>query len=812
MARGLSAIGAVVLALALLAHAELAKAAEEPPPSGPLAPDGPDDQLVPPPAADDDPAPDHFDFPPPDAWDGDAFTWHPPAEDDRTHPPEAPPSPPDHPFEPVSPTMPPFVPHQPMWPTLPTRPGAPPRVPSPPYAPFQEVSLRLVGGASPSEGVVQVYSAAASEWGSFCVPVERLKGIPDEDQDVAKLICRQLGLPWHGAKLMRPEGFSSAEVSPTSWKAMAATTYSVGSVCYWNAAEARTVFDCEGVEDLTAEPRVNCNTAGRVVTGSRQKRNYLPAAVSCHEVAPKGAPPPPPSPPLPPLARMGPSINYTTRIVHPVTGTQFGPDGRRITRGRLEVLLPPASGGEPVWGTVCSVSAPPKELAQYACRAAGLPWEGAYTINSKAAPRLAPKTMPMHWYYVEQCRLDPRGLACAVTANWMSVYVLVQAARAGLERVDPFVLSKVKASLEACDESQKGHYLDAVAVCREAPAPMPPSFEERSPATPPSPPLAVQSDVLLRADEVFDGVYMVKVGVRPDATADHMWGTFCWEDMINGQRPGQENAAAAAVCHQLTSGARPYGKWSYVGPSTEYEHVPPAAVRQAVPWVATGLDCTAVPVSPESPPVWGDRDELFIGSAPNVTVCKCGRGPSAGDGGCAAGGRHEQQLGAPGSHHASAVCRDLGFGWTEAKLLPTTAAEAPKDGSLHIAMEAVECPSAQYPLSWLGDAAPFEARSRLSFMRDCKVPLDRNSRLPLCDHTTDVVLSCGGDSPPLPRSSPTPSPASSPPAYGAYGSQPPPAYGAYGAQPPPVYGSHGGSTKDHPSPPLYGGSRRALRR
>ncbi|KAG2493659.1 hypothetical protein HYH03_008174 [Edaphochlamys debaryana] len=713
---------------------------------------------------------------------------------------------------------------------------------------MEPLPIRLVGGKTSAEGVVQVYSAAADEWGSFCVPAITLKGVPGQDQDVAKLICRGLGLPWHGARLMRPEGFNNSEdVSPMSWRAMAVTS-TPKRMCY-NSPSAHSVLDCQGLKTFVAKPPVNCNFAARLMIG-KLKYNYLPAAVSCREVAQKQAPPPSPPPPLPPLAKMGTSVNYTTRIVHPVTGTEYGPDGSRVSHGRLEVLLAgPGDGEEPVWGTVCAFVHPPKELAQYACRAAGLPWAGAHITRSEFAPRLAPKTMPVHWFYVEHCRLDPKGLACALTANWEYVAGLLQDARYGLQKVDPAVRMRLKASLDACDGSVKGHVMDAVVMCEPGEPSMPPHVEfPAPPAPPPSPPLAFHTDVRLKADEVFDGVYMVKLGVRNGSS--YVYGTVCNNDMSQSVPPGLDRSAAAAVCHQLTNGAKPYGAWSYIESGTEYNHLPTSEERQAVPWVATGLDCTAVPVTPRSPPVWvGDLN--FVGSAPNVTACRltgvpkpigkelpreCSNGAWShrlltcntvdmayppyilgvrlAGGNDSSWGRLEvvmPGLGIQdgfgtvcaqdfGIEHAQAVCRDLGMGWTKAKLLPPTAVNASKLGSLPIALEALECPDLLYPLYSLGDAAPFEARSRLSFVRDCREPSYRNSYLPLCDHTSDVVLACGGDSPPLPRLSPSPPPAPSPaPAYGSSGSALPPVY------PPPDH-------VDDVSPPVSGGLRRALRR
>lgn len=95
--------------------------------------------------------------------------------------------------------------------------------------------------------------------------------------------------------------------------------------------------------------------------------------------------------------------------------------------------------------------------------------------------------------------------------------------------------------------------------------------------------------------------------------------------------------------------------------------------------------------------------------------------------------------------HPQGVCRDLGLGWTEARLLPTSAA-APLENadSVPIHMDGIACFANRV---WWARPWSEEREQPPSFLRDCR-PDWRGSIIKTCDHRTDVVIACGGSGEP----------------------------------------------------------------
>ncbi|KAG2490700.1 hypothetical protein HYH03_010861 [Edaphochlamys debaryana] len=784
----------------------------------------------------DDPTrvPTRFDFSPPEVHSPYPDDWHPPEGFGENGPPAYPSHPLRPPYWPSWPSNPRFPvrpPRAPYWPSRPFFPRWPPwQPPSPQAPPAPQLPLRLAGGARPSEGVVQVYDAASGEWGSFCLPEKRFVFQPAKGDmyDVAKLICRQLGLPWFAARLVHPGTLGpngTAAAQGARAKVLAPTQDWNCGMCPV-ADRLASVFDCERVLVLD-ELAPHCNAAA-VDSAGYGRRNL------CGN-----------------WSRV-PGTSWSTSP-H-VVSTAF--------RGRPEVLMPGPGGGQPVWGTVCAgVAWPPDALLRYACRAAGLPWRNPWWTLGRSTPRLAPPSVPMHWLYAEACELTPQGLACGLVAEPQQAAELLNASRiaagsseysgssgssgsgAGCVDLGPVAAKFLQLALEKCDvRARRGHVYDTVVTCRPD-APAWPALQPPPPPAPPSQPLPILNDVQVRGTEVFDNVYaMVELGVRPSASADPVWGTVVREPVFEEAPRGLARSAAAAICAQLTAGRRTYGYWARLG--VDYgtrgwgRGFPTLAEWRGVPVVAHDVDCRG----------WGagvrfdqQPDDPWLklppeGWAPNITMCRvtparpfpagginldsdvnvwsnrllacsvveCGRDFADVDtvlslrlagGGNSSWGRLEvllQRLGYEnfgfGSvcahgfrlEQAQAVCRDLGLGWTDARILPTTAVPT-ANGSVPIGMDGFECKPAP--------------ATRLSFQRDCKQPF-RGDSLPYCGHDTDVVMACGGESPPLDYPSPSPS---RPPGYGASpGPSPSPSYGsappAYGstsspAQPPPMYGT-----------------------
>ncbi|PNH05644.1 Deleted in malignant brain tumors 1 protein [Tetrabaena socialis] len=583
----------------------------------------------------------------------------------------------------------------------------------------------------------------------------------------------KLGLPVRAASLVSPEAFPSVTFMRLRTKAIGPLTR---SMCI-NAEGVASVLECEGIE-VAPERGGSCM---QVAALSELPGNYLPTAVECTDTAP-----PPPSPPSQlrsPPRPDAPGANYTVRIVDPHTGLTTYANGSRVSQGRLEVLQPTPNNRQPVWGTVCHTSSTPLELAQYACRATGLPYRGAYMRSGRRFfVRQDVLSMPIHWVFLEDCRLQSQGLACGVVAGWGQAQKLLRSGGAAAN--DDPRRQAIRFALKYCDEDGTvGHQADAYVICEDTYPPPPSPPTPPSPAPPPAPPLMIRNDVRLNVTEYFDGVYGVQFGVRHPVSGTIVWGTYCQPDATSIWSYDFD-AIGSTVCSQITAGARPYAAFTYVG--APYSFLPPPNVRRDMPAVLAGLDCGVVaggvlanislcaaeaseplPMPPTSVCMESGWNNWLINcqqtrsfNIPLLVSVRLAGGANSSYGRLEVVARNALGRGWGtvcaldfGVEHAQAVCRDLGLPWTQAALLPA-AAVSPAPPSQYVAIDAVSCVDDSY-------YAPLP----LSFERDCHRSFVGGSQLKTCGHGADVGVACGVYGP-----------------YGGYGGPAPPAYGTY-AQP-----------------------------
>eukprot|EP00198_Chlamydomonas_reinhardtii_P001893 XP_001691229.1 predicted protein [Chlamydomonas reinhardtii] len=656
----------------------------------------------------------------------------------------------------------------------------------------------------------------------------------NQDSDVAKLICRQLGQPYLGAWLLHPDAFPSvATARLRGWALSTNPGYSCG-----NAATALSVLDCDDIE-LLRNMSDNCQSAVLTNEPDVKLRNYVPTGVVCTDT-PRRRPPLPPSPPPapPPGVRPAtdmsiPAVNYTMRIVHLRSGLTTYRNGSRVTQGRLEVLLPRVGPN----GT--------REGEPYACRSNGLPYKAAtlvYGVRPKQ-PRL--DSQPVHWVLLRGCTDRPDGLACGATMSRDDVAAFQSAnraaVRAGLPKQPlPYDdqtgwYTGLPYAMAACDTQR--HQVDVFVRCTDSypsysrPPPLP-----SPPPSPPYPPAVIRNAVQFNVTTIADNLYYIMFGVPVPGgqPGELVWGHFCPRNTFPGGDDLYIDRTAA------NANDKP---WPLLPPQDE---------RLSRPVVLEAIDCSMVP----PPAIAYDgghvltQTELQYPRVENISLCEvtlaayppeplqdgdscyfrawgarrlisCIDSPwietpymtsvrlAGGDG---TWGRLEIVMHRESSDYlgwgtvcapeftikqAQGVCRDLGLGWTEARLLPTSAA-APLENadSVPIHMDGIACFANRV---WWARPWSEEREQPPSFLRDCR-PDWRGSIIKTCDHRTDVVIACGGSAEVIHAPVPGPPPAATQPT-----SAPPP-YGAYGVQPPPPYGGpYGGYGSYAPPPPGYGG-------
>ncbi len=132
---------------------------------------------------------------------------------------------------------------------------------------------------------MQIYDASTDGWGALCVPL-RTFGPEDPqyaDADVAKLVCRQLGLPSYGAKLAHPGSFTNGEREPYTGMRGKALGTSPGDMCT-NALYAGHVLACDHVAVWGQGTARSCGQLAermREAGVSGVAGSYVPAGVVC---------------------------------------------------------------------------------------------------------------------------------------------------------------------------------------------------------------------------------------------------------------------------------------------------------------------------------------------------------------------------------------------------------------------------------------------------------------------------------------------------------------------------------------------------
>ncbi|PNH07875.1 hypothetical protein TSOC_005652 [Tetrabaena socialis] len=567
-----------------------------------------------------------------------------------------------------------------------------------------------------------------------------------------------LGLPVYAAMLVSPESFPSVNFMRLRAKALALTTN-----YFCPSFMVNSVAECQGIA-FASERGGTCMQVARF---SALKANYMPAGVACRGVAPPPLPPPPTPPP--PRPDSTPGVNYTMRIVNPLTGRTTYSNGSQVSSGILQVLQATPSSPKPVWGTVCAAADLPVGLAQYACRAAGLPYRTAKLMAPLWSPGHVAKyarAMPVHWVYLEDCQLRPQGLDCGIVAGVKEAQELMRRAAVAGDAARRTVIDRV---VRFCDGLK--HRADIRVTCGDnyqpppgAPSPpLPPP-----PAPPPSPPTMVRNDIQLNATEYLTNVYGIQFGVRHPVNGTTVWGTYCPLDealVFNTD----SNAVVNAICSQITAGSRPYGSVYRVEWFRDYIFLPRQEARRDMPAVLSRLDCdivaggTSANISlcatelsePLPMPLslgcmfggWTQRlvscfDTEYL--YPRLGAVRLTGGANSSYGRLEVINQDTLDMGwgtvcAPqfGVKHAQAVCRDLGLPWTQAAVLPASTVLLVPPSPL-IAMDNIAC--LNQTGRWRADTPP-----PLSFARDCERMYVGGSSQPTCGHEADIVMACGGE-------------------------------------------------------------------
>ncbi|KAG2430501.1 hypothetical protein HXX76_010024 [Chlamydomonas incerta] len=395
-----------------------------------------------------------------------------------------------------------------------TRPPAPPPAPPAPPAPPPPapVPLRLAGAPknTSAAGVLQLYAATTRSWAALCVRADALAvsawRLDAPVNQVAKLACRQLGLPLRAARLVPPEdqeGF--AGMTPEVLLAMDAKALIPDAVTACpNARDAGSLAACSGV-GVSARLYGSCTAMAAGLAAQRAGLPFVPAAVRCTDDPPAAPPPPSPPPPRPPALRL------PVRLVDPGSGLSLEPQPHQAAgggpggeaAGRLEVLY------QGVWGSVCRLAALDVALAQYACRYLGLPAAAAAIYSDRRTSALRNATearkQPIWFVAARGCEVQelepepPPGQQQAAGAPVaLSCYTLYgpqttpEVFKEGSGLMDEDTGAALQRLAAACDPGRRGHLHDAHVACRGAPPPPPPPSKvpapAPAPATVPAPP------------------------------------------------------------------------------------------------------------------------------------------------------------------------------------------------------------------------------------------------------------------------------------------------------------------------------------
>ena len=278
-------------------------------------------------------------------------------------PPYSAPRPPPPPWP-----LPPYTVPPPPPPPPPPSPSPPPPKPPPPFPPFQpgvatNGALRLVGGASPLEGRVEILHNGV--WGTVC----------DDSwsSNDAYVVCRQLGLTGGSYYTNAYFGQGTGPVWLSS-----ASCGSSGSDLAGCSHGGWGVHHCSHAED---------------------------AGVSCSPASPPPSPPKPPPPPPPPPAPLPPPPPSPFQpIAYEDIGLRLVGGGSPL-EGRVEILH------DGVWGTVCDDSWSNYDV-YVVCRQLGFTG-GAYYTNAWFGQGTGPI-----WLSSVACESSGSDLASCQHSGW----------------------------------------------------------------------------------------------------------------------------------------------------------------------------------------------------------------------------------------------------------------------------------------------------------------------------------------------------------------------------------------------------------
>ncbi|GLI64179.1 hypothetical protein VaNZ11_007370 [Volvox africanus] len=712
-------------------------------------------------------------------------------------------SPPDSSSDDLSPLSPRFSP--PDYESPPPDDGPPPEyeprdAPPPPLL----LRVRLVDSAgNPSDGlsgIMQLSSFHLSAWGAFCVNAHAIQKNANKYDVMAKLVCRQLGMPQRYASLVPSSKLNLGSLPPMPSVALVATP-SAPCDNYWGAL---SVTDCEGV--MLQPTQLPCSSLQL-----EEGEDLEPAAVICAGAMP-------PSPPSPPPR--APPLHLTTRIIDAKTGQALP----GLTSGRLQVLLPVFDEwGDEVWGTVCRADRElSTALAQYACLQAGhAGWEAASFFTPSTRYPM-PSSVPTALVAARKCSVVGSGaqlsLDCAIlVGERINAELLLSGS--GLDEQTRWELI---ALLDTCDPLTDQHQLDAFVEC---PVLEPPNTPY--PSLPPSPPQVIYNhSVGLLGREVLPDIYDIIFGVLRGESV--VTGTVCSRrDDANGYF---SYPTKNTLCNLITSGKRPYGSIAPASLDIDFPFLDSPEYRRTRPVLLDTFECedgvgddTSAPLSDLNyckvrfarpgqslyRKCWnsGWASSLLVCSDkaynmdPEVVGIRLAGGPSPSFGRVEVLLRNDLQYGwgtvcDDGSFtatYAQAVCRDLGLEWVGAEVYSSSVLPA-SESEMPVLMTDIRC-----DINVFQYGEEEEDHPPLSFVRDCT--RDPDFLLQDCPADQHVVVHCRGDGDSGMPLAPPPYPPSPPPPYGGYyGSlpQPPPYYPhlppppAPPAPPSPCRGHYGG--------------------
>ncbi|KAG2499081.1 hypothetical protein HYH03_003264 [Edaphochlamys debaryana] len=467
----------------------------------------------------------------------------------------------------------------------------PPSAPPPPLwapAPRPPVPIRLLGGSSLG-GVIQLepLDGTGGGPGALCVPDTMFQAQYTDRYsllvDTAKVICRQLGLPYKESYLVPPSFFPSVPADRMRARYFATS----GLMCLTRYVDTLIVTDrsdCPGVYSINtslpdaAAYGIDPASGAAVLTATVEAGSDVELPGSCAAIP--GA--------------------YTAEVTWPEDYTDVATwvPAAVVCSGTARPPIPPVP---PSRAPPQPPPSPPRTDAtwlRYACRAAGLPYAAAmpyfFTLRDANTSFGA-----LALTAALGCQLDladpSSQLQCEVLGGPLLTPQLFAGINgSGVEGQLPAAMEPYRRLLQnavdLCPAKAPPGYLSAV-ICMDTAPPAPPS---RPPAPPraPQPPLPPQrprppkapyvrrNDLKLRWTEVMPDTYFIEFGVPRGDTANAAangeaggntsildaqgveWGTRCAPDPYNNISSTNfdlSRSTLATLCTQITGGRRPYG-------------------------------------------------------------------------------------------------------------------------------------------------------------------------------------------------------------------------------------------------------------